>query len=107
MGSFIMRRVFYAIIMLIVVSFVSFVIISLPAGDFLDQKIAELEARGDRSASLRIEEYRRRYGLDEPLLTQYWIWISNFVQGDFGLSFEFDRPVSELIGQRLGLSIVL
>ena len=107
MGSFIIRRVFYAIIMLIVVSFVSFVIISLPAGDFLDQKIAELEDRGDRSASMRVEEYRTRYGLDKPLLTQYWIWISNFVQGDFGLSFEFDRPVSELIGQRLGLSIVL
>jgi peptide/nickel transport system permease protein len=107
MGSFIIRRVFYAIIMLIVVSFVSFVIISLPAGDFLDQKIAELQARGDQSASLRIDEYRERYGLDKPLLTQYWIWISNFVQGDFGLSFEFDRPVRELIGQRLGLSIVL
>lgn len=107
MGSFIIRRVFYAIIMLIVVSFVSFIIISLPSGDFLDQKIAELEARGDRSASLRVDEYRARYGLDKPLLTQYWIWISNFVQGDFGLSFEYDRPVRELIGQRLGLSIVL
>jgi peptide/nickel transport system permease protein len=107
MGSFIIRRVFYAIIMLIVVSFVSFIIISLPAGDFLDQKIAELQARGDQSASQRIDQYRERYGLDKPLLTQYWIWISNFVQGDFGLSFEFERPVRELIGQRLGLSIVL
>jgi peptide/nickel transport system permease protein len=107
MGQFIIRRVFYAIIMLIVVSFVSFIIISLPSGDFLDQKIAELEARGDRSASLRIDEYRERYGLDEPILTQYWIWITNFVQGDFGLSFEFERPVRELIGQRLALSIVL
>lgn len=107
MGSFIIRRVFYAIIMLILVSFVSFIIISLPAGDFLDQKIAELQARGDTSASMRVAEYRERYGLDKPLLTQYWLWISNFVQGDFGLSFEYDRPVRELIGQRLGLSIVL
>jgi peptide/nickel transport system permease protein len=107
MGSFIIRRVFYAIIMLIVVSFVSFIIISLPAGDFMDQKIAELQARGDQSASMRVDEYRERYGLDKPLLTQYWIWISNFVQGDFGISFEFDRPVRELIGQRFGLSIIL
>lgn len=107
MGSFIVRRVFYAIIMLFIVSFVSFIIISLPAGDFLDQKIAELEARGDRSASTRVDDYRERYGLDKPLLTQYWLWISNFVQGDFGLSFEFDRPVRELIGQRLALSILL
>lgn len=107
MGSFIIRRVFYAIIMLFLVSFVSFIIISLPAGDFLDQKIAELEARGDRSASQRVDDYRERYGLDQPLLTQYWLWITNFVQGDFGLSFEYDRPVRELIGQRLTLSIVL
>src|SRR5918996_43146 len=107
MGQFIIRRVFYAIIMLIVVSFVSFIIISLPSGDFLDQKIAELQARGDQSASQRIDQYRERYGLDKPLLTQYWIWISNFVQGDFGLSFEFERPVRELIGQRLALSVVL
>ena len=107
MGPFIIRRVFYAIIMLIVVSFVSFIIISLPAGDFMDQKIAELQARGDKSAIERVDQYRERYGLDKPVLTQYWIWISHFVQGDFGLSFEFDRPVAELIGQRLGLSIVL
>jgi len=107
MGSFIIRRVFYAIIMLIVVSFVSFIIISLPAGDFMDQKIAELQARGDQSAAQRVDDYRERYGLDKPVLTQYWIWISNFVKGDFGISFEFDRPVRELIGQRFALSIVL
>lgn len=69
MGSFIIRRVFYAVIMLIVVSFVSFIIISLPSGDFMDQKIAELEARGDRSATMRVEEYRTRYGLDKSILT--------------------------------------
>jgi len=107
MGSFIIRRVFYATIMLIVVSFVSFLIISLPAGDFMDQKIAELQARGDQSAAMRVDEYRERYGLDKPVLTQYWLWISNFVQGDFGISFEFDRPVRELIGQRFTLSIIL
>jgi peptide/nickel transport system permease protein len=107
MGSFFIRRVFYAVIMLFIVSFVSFIIITLPSGDFMDQKIAELQARGDRSAEMRIDEYRERYGLDKPLLTQYWLWISNFVRGDFGLSFEYDRPVRELIGQRLALSIIL
>jgi peptide/nickel transport system permease protein len=45
--------------------------------------------------------------LDQPFLTQYWLWISNFVQGDFGESFEFEKPVSELIGQRFALTIVL
>jgi peptide/nickel transport system permease protein len=93
--------------MLILVSFVSFIIIELPPGDFLTQKLQELQARGDRSAEMRIEEYRARYGLDKPLLTRYWIWISNFIKGDFGESFEFERPVAELIGQRLGMTVVL
>ncbi len=107
MLSFLIRRLFYAAIMLVLVSFVSFLIIQLPPGDFLTQKIAELSARGDRSAESRIEEYRARYGLDKPLLTQYWIWASNFAKGDFGESFEYERPVSELLGQRFWLTVVL
>lgn len=107
MLPFIVRRVFYAVIMLVLVSFVSFIIIQLPPGDFLTQKLAELQARGDRSAELRITEYRARYGLDRPLLTQYWIWASNFITGDFGEAFEYERPVRDLIGQRLALTLVL
>jgi peptide/nickel transport system permease protein len=107
MLAYIGRRLIYSFIMLILVSFVSFLIIELPPGDFLTQKLQELQARGDRSAENRIEEYRARYGLDKPLLTRYWIWISNFIKGDFGESFEFERPVAELIGQRLGMTVVL
>ncbi|MCI0395532.1 MAG: ABC transporter permease [Chloroflexi bacterium] len=107
MAAFLIRRITYAVVMLVLVSFVSFLIIQLPPGDFLTQKIAELQARGDRSADARVEEYRVRYGLDQPLLTQYWIWASNFVQGDFGESFQYERPVAELLGQRLGLTVVL
>ncbi len=107
MLAFLIRRVFYSVIMLVLVSFVSFLIIQLPPGDFLTQELAELNALGDKSAELRIEEYRIRYGLDEPLLGQYWIWITNFVKGDFGESFEYERDVSELIGQRFALTLIL
>jgi peptide/nickel transport system permease protein len=93
--------------MIVLVSFVSFMIIQLPPGDFLTQKIAELNARGDKSAELRIDEYRARYGLDQPLLLQYWFWASKFVTGDFGESFEYERDVSDLIGQRFAMTIVL
>jgi peptide/nickel transport system permease protein len=93
--------------MLVVVSFVSFIIISLPPGDFMTQKIRELEAMGDKSAELRLDQYRTRYGLDQPFLTQYWLWVSNFVQGDFGLSFEYEQPVATLLQQRLPLSLTL
>lgn len=107
MLPFIVRRVFYAVIMLVLVSFVSFIIIQLPPGDFLTQKLSELQARGDKSAELRVAEYRARYGLDKPLLTQYWIWATSFISGDFGEAFEYERPVRDLIGQRLALTLVL
>lgn len=107
MLAYIARRLGYAVIMIVLVSFVSFIIIELPPGDYLTQKLAELQARGDRSAERRVEEYRARYGLDKPLLTRYWIWASNFIQGDFGESFAYERPVKELLGERLLNTVLL
>lgn len=107
MISYLIRRVGYALIMVILVSFVSFVIIKLPPGDFLTQKIASLQARGDRSAQDRVEQYRVRYGLDKPFMVQYTTWAKNFVKGDFGESFEYERPVKDLLGERLTMTIIL
>lgn len=107
MLAYIVRRMGYSLVMLVLVSFVGFIIIELPPGDFLTQRLAELEARGDRSAELRIAEYRVRYGLDVPLIPRYFQWIRNFVRGDFGESFEFERPVRELIEQRMLLTVAL
>ena len=107
MITYLMRRLGYAAIMLVLVSFVSFLIIDLPPGDYMDQKLAELSQRGDRSAETRIEEYRAKYGLDKPLLTRYWMWASNFVKGDFGDSFQFERPVKDILGERLLMTILL
>ena len=106
MLAYIVRRLGYAVLMLVLVSFVSFLIIDLPPGDYLTQKMAELQAQGDRSAESRIEGYRVRYGLDKPLLTRYVIWITNFVQGDFGESFAHEVPVRQLIGQRFAMTAI-
>jgi len=107
MLSYIIRRVGYAIVMIVLVSFVSFLIIELPPGDFLTQKLDELNAQGDRSAQLRIAEYRARYGLDKPLLERYWIWASNFIKGDFGESFQYERPVKDLLGERVLMTVII
>jgi peptide/nickel transport system permease protein len=107
MLAYLIRRVGYAAIMVVLVSFVSFIIIELPPGDFLDQKLAQLRARGDRSADARIEDYRIRYGLDKPFMERYWGWVSNFVKGDFGESFEYERPVADLLGERVTMTIIL
>lgn len=107
MLNYIVRRLVYAAILLVLISFVSFVIIKLPPGDFLTQKIAQLRARGDRSAETQVEQYRVRYGLDKPFMTQYTTWATNFVKGDFGESFEYERPVRDMLGERVTFTIVL
>lgn len=107
MLNYIFRRLGYAAIMVVLVSFVSFVIIKLPPGDFLTQKVEQLRARGDRSAESRIEEYRIRYGLDRPFIEQYTGWASKFIRGDFGESFEYERPVKDLLGERLTMTVIL
>jgi len=107
MVNFIIRRILYSIILVVLVSFVSFIIIKLPPGDFLTQKLAQLRARGDRSAEGQIETYRVRYNLDKPFMWQYTHWAWNFLHGDFGESFEYERPVREMLGQRLTFTIIL
>jgi peptide/nickel transport system permease protein len=107
MLNYLLRRIGYALIMVVLVSFVSFVIIELPPGDYLTQKVEQLRARGDRSAEQQVEMLRVRYGLDKPFLERYINWAVNFVRGDFGESFEFERPVSEILGARLGYTIIL
>jgi peptide/nickel transport system permease protein len=107
MVTYIIRRLLYAIVMLVLVSFASFVLINLPPTDFLAQKMEQLRARGDRSAEGQIETYRRRYNLDKPFLWQYTNWAVNFLQGDFGESFEYERPVRAMLGERVTMTIIL
>ncbi len=108
MISYIIRRCLTAIPTLLVISIVGFVIIQLPEGDFLDRKIAELEQQfGDSSSIIRADELRARYGLGQPVWKRYIKWISGFVRGDFGESFEYEREVNELIWGRLGYTVLI
>jgi peptide/nickel transport system permease protein len=108
MFAFILRRSLMVVPTLIAVSFIAFVILQLPPGDFLDSYIAQLRSQGEVVDEDAILELRSRYGLDQPMLMQYWNWISGIVlRGDFGMSFEWKRPVSELIWERLGYSAAL
>src|SRR5687767_15560567 len=107
MTRFILRRLLVAIPTLLAISFVTFVVIELPQGDFLDQKVAELRhLRGDASALERADELRERYGLDRPFLVRYGKWLAGLPRGDFGESFRWERPVSSLIGEKLGWTLV-
>ncbi len=107
MANYILRRLINMFVLLIIVSFVGFWIIQLPPGSILDVKIAQLRAQGGNLPQEQIEALRRRYGADDPFLTQYWKWISRSLQGDFGTSFDTDQSVGERIKNRLGISIGL
>jgi peptide/nickel transport system permease protein len=107
MIDFIIRRFVHALFLLFLISIVVFVVIDLPPGDYLTSRAADLERQGSQNAELQLRGLRERYGLDRPLYVRYWLWVSNFVQGDFGESFEYQRPVKELIGDSLLLTVVM
>jgi peptide/nickel transport system permease protein len=106
--TFVARRLLYMVPTLFLISVVAFVIIQLPPGDYLTSLVARMTAQGEtveRGFLLALEE---RYGLGEPMYVQYWKWISGIVfHLDFGQSFEWNRPVSTLLGDRLPLTIAL
>jgi len=116
MLKFFVHRVLIMIPTLLVISFVTFVIIQLPPGDFLSNQIAELKSQGDSAAMEKAEFLRRQYGLDKPFVEQYGVWVglwpseqgfSGLLQGNLGWSFEYDLPVKDVVGDRLLLSFVL
>ncbi|MDE0448301.1 MAG: ABC transporter permease [Spirochaetaceae bacterium] len=107
MGRYFIRRVLYAVPALLVISFISFLLIQLPPGTFADTVAAEMmeSASVNESAIRAIEE---RYGLNQPIMVQYWKWISGILlRGDFGESFIWNRPVAPLMWERLGLTLIL
>ncbi len=107
MIAYLGHRLLMMIPTLLVISLLVFVIIQLPPGDYLETHIAELESQGESADPEKIAFLRQEYGLDQPLIIQYWHWITGFVRGDFGYSFEFDRPVREVIGDRVWLTVLV
>jgi len=107
MLAYIARRTVLACGTILAISIVSFVIIQLPPGDYLTAYIATLRAQGDAVSMEQIESLREQYGLDRPIMEQYGLWMWNMLHGDFGVSLDYNRPVSELIGERLFLTIVV
>ena len=107
MLAYTVRRVMIMVPTLLAISFIVFVIIQLPPGDYLETYIAELQSQGAAVDPAKIEQLRQEYGLDRPFLEQYAIWVFGLVQGDLGYSFEFQLPVNEVIGDRLWLSFLV
>lgn len=107
MFSYVLQRLLLLIPTVIAISIISFVIINLPPGNYVDTYIAQMEQQGMSIDEATRQNLEIRYGMNQPLPVQYWKWISGVVQGDFGLSLIWRRPVSEVIGSRLLLTITI
>ena len=107
MVDYLIRRFMNMLLALIVISFLSFVIIQLPPGDYLTSYITRLRAQGELVSEEMVASLTMQYGLDKSFMGQYWKWITNFVQGDMGQSFRYQTPVNELVWERIGLTLVI
>ena len=108
MLTFIIRRLVILVLLLALLSVVTFVIIELPAGSFLDTYILQLKSAGHYVANEEIARLEIMFGLDKPIYTKYYIWMRRILlEGDFGLSLQWNRPVNELIGERIVLTMII
>jgi len=107
MIAYIVKRILGMIPTLIIISIITFIIIQLPPGDFVTTAQAEIAASGGGMDASAVEAMRIRYGLDQPMLVQYWRWVSGFSRGDFGYSLEWSAPVWDIIAGRLGWTLLL
>jgi len=108
MLRYIVRRILIMIPTLILISMVSFAILQLPPGDYLTSYAAQLRQMGEQVDEEALQSLRERYGMGQPVYVQYAKWVHGIItRGDWGQSMEWQRPVSELIWEKLGLTIAL
>ena len=107
MLSYIFRRILMMIPTLLLTSVLVFTIMELPPGDYFESYMAELQAQGEGVDKGKIEFLKREYGFDKHPVERYFIWLTGMLQGDFGYSFEYQMPVSDLIGSRIFLTVLV
>jgi peptide/nickel transport system permease protein len=107
MLTYIGRRFLLAMFTVWAISVLAFVIIQLPPGDYVTSYIAQMAASGSVVSEEEADNLRIQYGLGQPVYVQYYKWVKLFAEGNFGMSMEWKRPVTEVIGDRLWLTMVV
>ncbi len=116
MIRYLLRRTGTMLVTFMVISFLVFLIINLPPGNILTNQIAEMRASGEEASIAKAEQLIETYSLDEPVVVQYLIWVgawpgshgfSGLLQGDFGWSFELNRPVIDVVGEYAALTAIV
>jgi len=104
---FIVQRLLILPLLLILFSVIVFWLVQAPPGDFLTSYVATLASGGSSIREEQVEALKRQFGLDQPGYVQYLLWMESLSKVDLGVSLEYQRPNTELIGERLVLTIAL
>jgi peptide/nickel transport system permease protein len=107
MIRYVLWRIAIMVPTLLIISALIFTIIELPPGDYFESYIAELQAQGEGVNEEQIEALRKQYGFDQPPIIRYFHWVAGMLHGDFGYSFEYQAPVSDVVGDRLWLTVLV
>jgi peptide/nickel transport system permease protein len=107
MLSYFFRRLAYMFVMVWLISIVSFLIIQLPAGDFVTNLATQYARQGRDIDQAKLDNLRHQFGLDRPVYEQYLHWATNLIQGDWGWSFRLKQSVVEAVGDRIGLTAAI
>lgn len=106
MLTFVLHRLLILVPFLFLVSIISFIVIQLPAGNYVDTYVNVLKMQGGTVSEAQIESIEAMYGLDRSLPVQYGMWITNIVlRGNFGNSFRYNRPVADILSERVPRTI--
>lgn len=107
MLRYIGKRILSMIPTLLIIVILGFFLMELPPGDYVTYRVNELLRQGNESAEQEAVALRERYGLNQPVYQRFFIWITHFVRGDFGMSFAYEKPVRDLIGQNLLMTAII
>jgi len=107
MFAYLVRRILVMVPTLLAISAIVFTIIQLPPGDYLSTLMAEMQSQGEAANLEKIQFLREQYGLDRSPVEQYFHWLAGLLVGDLGWSFEYNLPVTVVIGDRLVLSFLV
>jgi len=105
--AYIARRFLLALVTIWAISVLSFVIIQLPPGDYVTAYTAQMSSTGTIVTRQEVEALRQQFGLDKPIHVQYIKWMGQIARGNFGMAMEYGRPVLEVIGDRLWLTVAV
>ena len=101
MTSYIIRRLLISILLVFLISVFAFSLMHILPGDPARISL------GEEASQEAVEALRSEWNLDKPLLTQYGLWVSGIFTKDFGESFAFNRPVYDIITERLPRTIAI